>query len=146
MRHIRRTHELGKQAADVLGAIKHSIIAEGCDYREDEYPLPVTSEIKKDELIPSVKADNETVTITQRNYKVRFYVRRSASGIMYADGLMIWGWPDNEAIEKVLDAWDEPVITEAYRRKIDFLERNPGFRRPTKSKAAQKRVHASQID
>jgi hypothetical protein len=97
-------------------------------------------------LIPGIQADAETVTITDQNYEVTFYVYFGRAGGLKFNGIMVKGWPDNDAIERVIEAWGYPRIEEEYDARMTWLRHNPGFKRPLVEKAPQKRVYASERD
>ena len=91
-------------------------------------------------------ADSESVTITDRNYQITFYLYFARSGGMVFNGVRIKGWPDNDNVWKVLDQWAIQKLKDAYNDKVAFLTEQPGFRTPLFQKTPQKRVYASEVE
>lgn len=141
MNRLRYTHHLAKIAADTLKATGMST----GDYPDQHYYLlPAGQPLKKDELRPGVQADNQSVTLAQRHYQVRFYVYRHKSGEAYVCSVNVRGWPDNGTIEEVLAAWNDERITAAYTRQIAWLAKNPEYRQPAVMKTTTKsKLHPS---
>jgi hypothetical protein len=95
---------------------------------------------------PEVTATNESVTITDRNYQVTFYCYFSRAGGLNFNGVRIKGKVDNDNVWKVLDAWENPTITERFNTKLWWLDANPGYKTPLVARTPQKRVYASHAE
>jgi hypothetical protein len=113
-------------------------------YRE-EWRGTLSSKLLKGQNYPQAVATANTVEIHQRNYIVTFYVQGTSAEDIWIDGVAIFGWPDNDAMERVLEEWDIPVLRSSFAAKVAWLEQNPGFKRFPK-KTPQKRVYASQTE
>ena len=139
---VAATRRLGQIAAEILG---YKPRPDGS--MQDRY-RPNTPGIRptKEQLEPGVTADSESVTITDRNYQVTFYLYFARSGGMVFNGVRIKGDVDNDNVNKVIVAWNIPRIFDEYDKKLKFLRENPGFRTPLFQKTPQKRVYASEVE
>ncbi len=138
------TENLGAVAAEVVQYSR--VPMDRHQPRLVKYTGKSDQKLLKHQFRPELSIYPNTIRIRRPNYEVVFYLHDGGKTVgLIVDGVGILGWPDDDAIERVMTAWDIPSMTMTYRSKIQFLTTHPEYQKHLPGKT-QKKMYPSQVD
>jgi hypothetical protein len=153
---VQFTHHLAETAANTLG-YKRS----GIPSADPELALTRTWQaslrgkpLAKYEMHPGVVSTPRGITLRWRAGSITFYIDfyscRNLENVDYndcmvVDGVHVIGEINMDEMYRVLDSWQVPRITGAFRAKMHWYQNNPEFLEKIPGRK-QGRVHASQTE